>query len=102
MSDDTQPADIIVSGQDLRLRVKFFGAVVVSSLIDLAYLICLFFVLAAGKWLFDRFKELFPAQVTVVTVGEWIGLGATSLMCLCFIALDVVRTVRRIWKVMLE
>jgi hypothetical protein len=85
----------------LWLRVKFFGAVIVSSVIDLAYLICLLGVLATGKWLFDLFEEWFPAQVTVVTVGEWIGLGATSLMCLCFIAFDVVRTVQRTWKVML-
>lgn len=101
MGDDAESADDIVSTQDLRIRAKFFGAVVLSSIIDLVYLICLFGILAAGKWLFDLFKQSFPAQVAIVEIGEWIGLGAMGCTCLFFIVMDVVRTIRRTWHVMM-
>jgi hypothetical protein len=93
-------SDSIVSARDLRIKVKFFCGILASMAIDVGYLLILLAILAFVHWLFNYIKTWFPAQVSFVKVGEWVGLIGVSVCCMWFIVLDVRNTLIRTSEVM--
>jgi hypothetical protein len=94
-----QPSSI-VTARDLLTRIKFFGAVLVAFGIDGLFLVTWLSLICCTHWLFGKVKTQFPTQVMVVEIGEWVAIIGLSVVCLAFIATDIKKTVRKIWRVM--
>jgi hypothetical protein len=79
-------------------RLKFFAGLLVSVLMDAAFLAVWMAAIVAIHAEFDWAKRKVPTATTFMEVVEWILLVITALTLLAWVVFDAIRFFKTLWR----
>lgn len=92
--------DLLDEATNIAVRLRVFGSVAVTSLIDLVFLLVWALLHKASQWGLQQIGDLAGVGDVMVQVLQWIFDVATLLVVVVYVVRDLVLSVRRIWRIM--